>query len=170
MQPQSHRLVLALLVALVVPLSADAQTYYTQNASAGAACHPANGGAAARFVRANYTLTNNNTTDQYAVCHLPMQDTPGLTYAPLSLSIHVGAGNTGGTFVCAAQTGSYTNNNSTVIHSSSAQQATVLAFTNAWLEIDTSKLARSDHKQVLVLNCRLPPGGKLGLIEWVQGQ
>ena len=151
--------VLVLAAASSAPLHA-ADHYRDTNG--GSACHPANGAAAAKFTRANHYLTNNNATEQYVVCHFPMDDAAGLVAEMDYLSVHVQA--TGaGAVTCVAQTGSYFGGVLTLranvarSHTFSAAGPMVLTWDGV--------LPRLAVHDVLTVNCKLAPGMRIGLIE-----
>ena len=152
--------VCVLVAAAIGAAPARADDYRPTNG--GSACHPANGPAAAKFSRTNHYLSNNNTTDQFVVCHLPMNDTGGYVAEIAHLQVHVQAAGAGSA-VCVAQTGAYSDGQLFVrggvtrSYTFSAAGFTVLE----WFGV----LPRESNNDVLTLNCRLAPGMRLGLIE-----
>ena len=162
--PALSAALLATTLAATLSMSHPAAAAATfHNTSAGVACHAANGALAAKFTYNLNFLTNGNTTDAYVVCALNMDDTNqtpavlnGLT-ATLFLP-------TPGTAACVAQTGYFSGTNQ-------IEGSTALTYTSTYSNLtlqfsfDTSQLTRAGMTQVLTLNCKLPPGAKLGLIQ-----
>jgi hypothetical protein len=155
---------LSLIVALAGSAPATAITY--RDASAGAVCHAANGALAAKFTYNLHYLTNVGTADAYVICNLVMEDAT-LTPEPLTtLSAEVllaGAG----TATCVAQVGYFYGSELHVLRSSAQTQTTVGpgAIPMVW---PVSSVQRENVYELLVINCKLPPGAKMGLIQyWV---
>jgi hypothetical protein len=153
-------LAVALAAATAVPA---AHAAYYRDASAGGSCHPANGGAAAKFTYGNHWIANNNTTDQYVICDLPADDSSGAPWTVAFLAIHVYSLNAGATVTCVAQTGAFFDgtvynfaNVSRTYTFGGAGNSTTLSWENV--------LPRQANQDVLTLNCKMAPGMKLGLI------
>ena len=156
----------AAIAALCAIAPAHASTQFHE-ASAGSACHPANGAAAAKFVRSMHTLTNNNTTEQYVVCDLRLDDVSGQPVRQVYLlRLFFTAGATGGTLWCAAQTGSHYYG-TTHVTSSAAKSKALTAGDNGEVYWEAFELSRSSQEHLLGFNCKVPPGFRLGLIELI---
>ena len=162
-------LALALFTACVgaVP-SSPAEAAVLRDTSAGGACHAANGAAAAKFSFGNNLLTNNATNDQYVVCHFQMHDDQATALTtPLYLSVAVSSGPTGGVVTCLAQMGFFASG----VHSvtASVTRSTLISTGgSAAMEWNAVAWGRTDAFQTLTLNCKLPPGFRMGLIQWQQ--
>lgn len=166
--PSFRLLAVACLAVLFGATPAHALRY--RDTSAGGACHPANGGAANRFTYGNLSLTNIGTVDQYVICHLQMDDdASALTPTrPEILAVAVTAGATPGTVVCVGQIGYHANGGNNV-RSSISRTTTLPASNNGFLVWNTgTPWVREFVYETLTLNCKVPPGFKLGLIEWAQ--
>jgi hypothetical protein len=157
----------ALLATMLAALStsppaAAANTFH--NASAGVACHPANGALAAKFIRNLNFLTNASTGDAYVVCSLPMDDAYNAPAQLDGLMVDVFLP-TPGTVTCVAQTGTFSNG-SNVIQASTAMTHTS-STTNVAVQFsfNANLLQREGVYRVLTLNCKLPAGTKMGLIQ-----
>jgi hypothetical protein len=151
-----------------------ALTAHTANAavfrdtSAGGACHAANGAAAAKFSYGNNLLTNNATNDQFVVCHFQMDDDQAVTLTtPLYVSAAISPGATGGTVTCLAQMGYFLSGQS-LVSASISRSATLPAGEHTTLAWNAVSWGRTEPYQTLTLNCRLPPGFRMGLIQWQQ--
>ena len=158
---------LTICVGMVVTPTATAAKF--RDTSAGGACHAANGAAAAKFSFGNHYLTNNATTDQYVVCHFQMDDEQAeLITTPLFLAMTATAGPaSGGTVTCLAQVGNYSMG-ATTITASATRSAPLAAGASTTLDWSGVSWGRTQHYQVMTLNCRLPPGFRMGLIQWLQ--
>jgi len=156
-------------LALASPQSADATgyTYWHHDTTGGMACDPANGGAVAKFVRGNMLLTNNNSTDQYVICHLQMDDLEPYVYVPIGLRVHFAAAATGGTFTCTVQIG-YFINGATNLVTSLTYSKTLAAGAYGSIPWDQYSLTRNNPWDVVTINCKIPPTGKIGSIDWGQ--
>jgi hypothetical protein len=154
--------VCALTLVAAATGAAPARADDNRSTNGGSACHPANGAAAAKFSRANHYITNNNTTDQYVICHLPMDDTSGYVAEIAYLIVHVQAAGAG-SVVCVAQTGSYAEGQLFVRGNVARSYAFSAAGSTAL--IWSGVLPRESPNDVLTLNCKLTPGMRLGLIE-----
>lgn len=165
----SRLLALASTLLFAAIPSTPAHAVAARNLSAGAACHPANGAAAAKFTYTNHTIQNIGTTDQYVICNLPMaEDLLSEPVDPQFLAVSMTAGATGGTVVCVAQIG-YHSGGSTTIRSTHARSVTLAAFLNSALSWNEGTAwNRAALFETLTLNCKLPPTVRLGLIEWHQ--
>ena len=163
---------LCALVVFVGALSASqpAAATHAHDTSAGGACHAANGAADGKFTYSNNYLTNIGTTDQYVICHLQMDDDDSVPLThPVYLAVHTVAGATAGTITCVAQEGAFYTGASNTIASSSARSATLDVGLNSNLNWDTNLLTRPAIYYTLTLNCKVPGGFKLGLIEYWEG-
>jgi hypothetical protein len=159
---------LATTLAATLPAIGPAAAANYRYASAGAACHAANGALASKFTfNLNY-LTNVGTTDANVICSLPMDDATATPDTLTWLSVSVLVPTQGATVTCMAQTGYFFNGVNT-IYRSSAQTYTAtqpnVAYTLQW---NSYLLERADYVSVLTINCKLPPGTKLGLIQRVE--
>jgi hypothetical protein len=157
---------MALLFAAVA-LPARATAF--RDASAGVACQAANGALAGKFTHNLNYLTNVGTADAYVVCSLPMDDASGDPTPILLLTLEVFLPTQGSTVACTAQTGAYFDG-ANQIKSSVAESYTSTAANVDWqLAWSGSALARMDPHHVLTINCKVPAGGRLGLIQrWEQ--
>jgi hypothetical protein len=166
--PSLRLLAVACLAVLVGAGPAHAVRY--RDTSAGGACHPANGAAAGKFTYGNLSLTNLGSVDQYVICHLQMDDDPtALTPTrPEILAVAVTAGATPGTVACVGQIG-YHANGVNHLRSSISRSLALAAANNGFLLWNSgTPWAREFVYETLTLNCKVPPGFKLGLIEWAQ--
>ncbi len=146
---------------LVTPNTAFAVV--NRNSSAGSACQPANG-SAPWFQFTNNYLINNGTTDKYVVCNFVIDETS--TSAITHLAVWTNSGAVGGQAVCSAQTG-YRAINTTSIAGTNVGAVTLGGGSSAGrIDFTESSLPRSDGYDVLTLNCRVPGGWKIGLIEF----
>jgi hypothetical protein len=141
---------------------AAAQTYHAY--TSGAACQPANGALSPKFTYNLQFLTNTGTSDQTVVCFLPQADA-GLTpenLIYLSVAAYLPAAGT--TITCLAQVGYY-GEAGNVIDVSVAQSFTS-STTHQYplLYWDGATLPRASSYEVLALNCKLPPGARIGTI------
>jgi hypothetical protein len=153
-------LAVALAAASAVPV---AHAAYYRDASAGGACHPANGGAASKFLYGNHYILNNGTTDQYVICDLPADDSSGAPWNVTFLGINVTSFNQGATVTCVAQTGSMVDG--TVYNTANVSRSYTFmtqggSTTLTWENV----LPRASNQDVLTLNCKLAPGMKLSTI------
>ena len=155
-------LVSAVMVASVAlaPASDAGVFRYT---GAGGACHPANGGSVPKFTRGPHHLTNNNTTDQYVVCHFAMDDATSSPNGLGKVELHIWSANAGATITCVGQTGAYYFG---VVHARSTVSRTH-TFTapgeSHYLEWD-AVLQRESLADTLSISCKMGPGTRLGLI------
>ncbi len=149
--------------SLVTPGTAFA---ISRASSAGGACQPANGGAA-WFQFSNNYLTNIGTTDKYIVCHFVIDEDLGGMGAVSSianLSVGTNSGAVGGQAVCSAQTG-YHYYSTTSIMGTNVGAITLGANTYGPIQFNEAALPRTATYDVLTLNCRVPGGWKIGLIQ-----
>ena len=163
-----NRVAVAALLATTLALAAGgaaAATSY-RNASAGAACHAANGALASKLVfNLNY-LTNTGTTDMVVMCHLPTDDASGGLEQVIFLRADVVIPVQGKSVTCVAQTGYFGAGANTV--ATSVARSYTAPGTNASGQVEWPSpelLHRSSTAMLLTLNCKLPPGAKLGLIQ-----
>ena len=143
---------------------AAAATTSLNYVSAGVACHPASGALAAKFNRNLNYLTNVGTTDAYVVCHFQMADSPTLVAAFGGLYVHLQGSAAGSTVTCVAQVGAFFSGTNQ-INGSVARTHTTSAHNESLVLSWLSGLERDDFADVVTLNCKLPPGMKMGLIQ-----
>jgi hypothetical protein len=134
------------------------------DASAGVACHPANGALAAKFTYNLNYLTNANTTDAYVLCSLPMDDVNNAPAVLNGLMVDVFLPSPA-TVTCVAQTGSYVSGANQIEGSSALTYTSSVTNLALQFSFETALLTRAGTYRVLTLNCKLPPGAKLGLIQ-----
>jgi len=133
--------------------------------SAGTACRPANGALAPKFNYNLHYLTNIGTVDAYVVCDVALDDPSQTPDELFLLNVDLLVPTVGHTVTCVAQVGSFYSGQAHIV-ASSAVSATANAADDAIvLGWDTTKLVRNDVFKVLTLNCKLPPGTKMGLIQ-----
>jgi hypothetical protein len=151
------------LVVAIAMAAGPADTARYRHTSAGGACHVANGGAAGKFTFNNHYLTNIGTTDQYVICHFEMDDPTALPNSVDYLGVQAFAPYPDMTVTCVAQTGNYVDG--TVNLQSSVARSYTTFGANAPFALEwIGALTRQNVTQVLTLNCKVPPGAKLGLI------
>ena len=154
--------------SLTTPVPAHAAVTY-RDASAGAACHAANGSLATKFNFNLSFLTNAGTVDAYVICSLPMDDATASPLAINKVKVHAQLPNADTTLTCTAQTSAYFGGENHVYYSSTKTFTSTgpnANFTLLWTGAD---LTRQDVYAVLSFNCKVPPGAKLGLIERWEG-
>jgi hypothetical protein len=162
----SHRTTLAAFAtAVILAAAAPASATTYRDASPGAACHPANAGAA-KFVSSSHTLTNNNTTTQYVICHLPLSDASTTPVSPSFLQVEIQSGGPDSTVLCVAQTGYYAGGTLFVRSSASRSYTFVTQMGTEALVWGPGVLVRQNVGEVLTLTCRMDPFTKLGLIQF----
>jgi hypothetical protein len=152
--------IVAAAVALVVAATpADATIY--RDMSAGSACKAAYAGVSP-FVYSATHLENKGVVDLYVVCQFQHYDI-GAAQSPLLVSVALTAGTLGGTAVCVVQTGYYngTVHNSAVV----ARGVPLAAGASGQVVWEGADLPRASEADVLTLNCKLPGGFRMGLIE-----
>jgi hypothetical protein len=156
---------LAVAFAFVAATTAEtSQAGVFRYTGAGAACHPANGAAAAKFTRAPHYLTNNNTTDQYVVCHLPMDDASSTPNGIGKIELHIWGATAGTAVSCVAQTGGFYDG-IVRVRSTASRAHTFAAPGEAWyLDWSSPALLRDGIGDTLALSCKMGPGTRLGLI------
>jgi hypothetical protein len=136
-----------------------------RSASAGSVCQPANGALASSF---NYTMqyvTNVGSADAYLICSLIMDDHNAAPNQLQYLAVDALLANAGTTLTCTAQVGGYYNG-STHVRGSLAKSSTSVGPNASFALVFTgSTLLRDYAYDVLMLNCKVPPGGRLGLIQ-----
>ena len=153
-----------LVAALATSAPAAATTY--RDLSAGAVCHPANGALASKFTYNLQYLTNIGTTDAYVICSLETSNTSNPAGPPALLRFHAQTTNVGSIVTCSAQVGAHFGGISRIYRSSTETYTSVdpdEGFALNWNEV---LLDRTISYQLLSVNCKLPPGAKLGLIEF----
>jgi hypothetical protein len=159
---------LSALVVGCLGLAAPVAAIAYRDASAGAVCHAANGALASKFNFTLTTVTNAGTTDAYVICHLPMDDTSTTPDHVSSLSVEATLPNTGQTVTCVAQA-SYFHHGVNHIYVSQSQTYTSGEPNENPTLTWSAPIYRLNVFNVLSLNCKMPPGGKLGLIQrWEQ--
>jgi len=163
-----HRIRVALAMAAVTLLATlgaapTASAYNYRNASAGGICKGA-AGAASKFSFNLQHLTNTGTTDQYVICNLGNDDL-GSTTGPVKLAAYLRLPTAGTTVTCIGQVGAWYGGATSVRSASAMTWTTTTPNEDILLQWDASKLVRYQHYEVLMLNCKLPPGAQLGLIE-----
>jgi hypothetical protein len=157
---------LSLIVAFAgLAGSAPAIANY-RDASAGAVCHPANGALAAKFTYNLHYLTNAGTTDAYVICHLPMDDASLVPNSLSYLRIDVLTAGAGSTVTCVAQTGAFYAGSVHIYKSSSLTHTSSVVSESFALGWDVADIQRANVYEVLVINCKLAPGAKLGLLQY----
>jgi len=159
----------ALMAIAIAALSgsAPAAAASYRDTSAGSACHPMNPGIA--FTYSNNYLTNTTSSNQYVICHFQMNDDGSTaTTKPTALDVAFASGATGGTIVCGAQEGGFYSGTNFVT-SSNGQNYVMAPNSNHFIIFNTTGLTRSVAWDVLTVSCRVPPGFKMGLIEWTEG-
>jgi hypothetical protein len=155
-------LAVATAVAALVA-AAPVQAYNYRDASAGGVCHGASGASSTLTFNLQF-LTNVGTTDQYVICNLGNDDL-GSWSGPVRLSAYFRLPTAGSTVTCTAQIGSWYDG---VTHVRSSQSQTYTSSgpnANVTLTWDHTTLVRYQPYEVLMLNCKLPPGAQMGLIE-----
>ena len=161
MDARYRTLALSLLV-LASAFALPAAGVVTRNTNAGAACQPRYPGARA-FAAGNHSLRNTGDVDQYVVCHFGQMDLGPEPQSPASLAVHASAGALAGQVICIARTGYFDGAVQTSAASTRAAQvasggSTVLSWTAA-------DLPRSSVADALTLECKVPAGFTVGLIE-----
>jgi hypothetical protein len=161
---------LSLVAVLAGSLANPAPAAITyRDASAGAACHAANGALASKFTYNLNFVTNVGTTDAYVICSLPMDDASSLPDNIHTLSVAVQTSNPGATVTCVAQNGSFYDGINHIYNSASRSYTAIGANAAFFLTWDGAALHRDGIYAVLTINCKLPPGTKLGLIQRWEG-
>ncbi len=133
--------------------------------SGGTACQPANG-SAPWFQFTNNYLINNGTTDKYVVCNFVI-DEPGITTIEQIdyLYVNTSSGAVGGQqAVCSAQIG-YHASGATTIAGTNIAAITLPAGSAGPIVFNVAALPRPQIYHALTLNCRVPGGWKIGLLE-----
>jgi hypothetical protein len=151
----------ATVSCLALPTPAAAQTY--RDTSAGGACKAAAAGSTA-ITFGNTYLLNKSTVAQYVICHFDMFDLAGSTAQSTSmLKAYFGAGDTAGTPTCVVQIGFYTQQLYTSDISSGS--VTIQPGLSDFIAFGSADMVRDAYYQTLTLNCKVPPGFRMGLIE-----
>jgi hypothetical protein len=152
-------------LAIALGQSSPATATAYRDASAGAVCHAANGALAAKFTfNLNY-LTNISNTDAYVICHLPMDDAAMTPDGVGKLTVHGLIPTAGTTVTCVAQVGAFYDSTNHLYSSSAKSDTAATLNSELYLSWDSVEVPRTSNFQVLSINCKLPPGTKLGLIE-----
>ena len=152
------------LVAGSVVHSAPASAVRYRDSSAGAVCHPANGALVAKFNRTLNYIQNAGTTDAYVICQQVMDDGDVQPEKVTLLTASVTVPTQGATVTCVAQAGAFYDNINHVYLSYSESFTAGAPNASAHLEWDVP-FYRISVFHVLTLNCKLPPGAKLGLLQ-----
>jgi hypothetical protein len=154
------------LAAATTPTPARASIYMSTNG--GGACHAAASGPTS-FKFTNTSVENTGTTDQYVICGFADFTISGDQSAlPIdTLKVYLGSGAYAGTATCVAQMGTWYSG---VLHIVSSRSQNKVMTANdigalIWLSED---LPRTHEYETLLLNCKLPRGFKLGLIQRVE--
>jgi hypothetical protein len=138
----------------------------SHDTSAGGACHAANGTLSGSFTRNLHYLTNISNTAAIVVCHLQMDDDDGGgAQSPFWLVVHV-AGKPLTEVTCTFQLGGFHDGVNHVYSSQSMTMAFPSANPYGRFDFDYTKFVRPNYHTILSLNCKVPAGGKIGLIEW----
>ena len=156
-------LVSSLAVASAGGPAAAASTFH--DASAGVDCQAANGALAAKFTYNLNFLTNTGTTDAYVVCSLPMDDENQTPAMLEGLMVDVQLGAAGSTVTCVAQTGYWGAGVNQIFRSSAQSHTSTIPNETDQLVWNAAALGRDGVATVLTLNCKLPAGAKMGLIQ-----
>jgi hypothetical protein len=151
------------LAGLASAIAPPAVALTSHDTSAGGACHPASGSLGGSFNRNLHYLTNIGGTDAYVVCHLQMDDDTQ-AQPPIWLVVHV-AGQPGTQVTCTFQAGAFYDGANRVVASTSETLGFTQAATYGRLDFDVEPLVRPNYHTLLTLNCKVPAGGRLGLIE-----
>jgi len=154
---------IALALALAAaPQTANANVFLSTNG--GAACKPAYG-ASTKFNFTEYYALNNSTTDQYVVCSFANFSVGSSSTAQPVKGIYFSfdAGATPGTAVCTVKMGYWMAGAHTA--SQSSKSVTVAANSNGVINFSNLDLPRSFEFEALSVNCKVPGGFKLGLIQ-----
>jgi hypothetical protein len=158
--------VLPLIVAvagLVVPTPGAAINY--RDTSAGAACHAANGALANKFTYNLNYLTNISNTDAYVICELVTDDATDTPELLIHLQVDVLVPTPGSNVTCMAQVGSFWDGVNHIRASQAQSYTTVSPDYGFSLDWNEAPLQRLYITETLTINCKLPPGAKLGLIQ-----
>ena len=154
------------LAAATTPTPARASIYMSTNG--GAACHAAASGPTS-FKFTNTSVENTGTTDQYVICGFAdLTISEGQVAQPIdTLKLYLGSGAYAGTATCVAQMGTWYSGILHIVSSKSMSKEMTANGIGAliWLSQD---LPRSHEYETLLLNCKLPRGFKLGLIQRVE--
>jgi len=150
------------VACITAPRPAHAEIYLSTNA--GGACKPAYG-ASDKFTFTELYAQNIGTTDQYLVCNFAnFTISTGQLAAPIDeLRVWAGAGATPGTLACTVKMGYWLG--SPVVTSTSTKSAALGISSTGMLDFVSTDLPRDSEYQVLSMNCKLPGGFKLGLIQ-----
>jgi len=152
------------LATLAAPHAAQARIFMATNG--GSACKPAYG-ASTKFNFTEYYALNNGTTDQYVVCNFnnwsvnPV-DSTALALEMLAVYFNSGA-TTGGTAVCTVKMGYWTNGAST--ESQMVKSIDLTPNSAGSITFTGADLPRKYEFQGLSMNCKVPGGFRLGLIQ-----
>ena len=156
-------LVFALAVGLLAaPAPARAEYYLSTNG--GGACKPAYG-ASPNFTFTELYAQNIGTADQYVVCNFANfgKGYDMTTVGVYSLVVNFSAGATAGTPVCVARLGFWTNAAS--VASTVVRSVTIQPGQAGEIRYNPGDLNRAYEFQTLSMNCKVPAGFRLGLIQ-----
>jgi hypothetical protein len=157
------------IVGIALLPAANARTLF-RSTHAGVACRPANGALASSFTYTLQTLTNAGTTYAYVICALPMDDVSTYPTQTVLLTMEALLPDAGSTLTCTAQVGAFHNGVSHIRGSLAKSHRSVAANEAPQLFWNSSLLAREVNYEVLSLNCKVPPGATLGLIQREDGE
>jgi len=145
----------------ITPQAARADISMTT--SGGSACKPAYG-ASTKFVFTELYALNTGTTDQYLVCGFANWALTGPAAKPPNIvAVYVAAGTTSGTAACTIKMAAFFG--TTSVASVLVRSATLQPAESTSLYFNGLDLQRWQDYQILSMNCKLPGGFKLGLIQ-----
>jgi hypothetical protein len=159
--------VLATLAAALALAPGAAQSNTYRDESAGTACQGSNG-AASKFTYTMQYLTNVGTVDQYVVCDLTSHDATNQPLTPDVFRVNFTMAQAGSTITCTVQTGSHHTGTNHIISSSAETYTSVNSNENGYLDWEPASIVRNDPFDVLMLNCKVAPGTKVGLIQYIE--
>jgi hypothetical protein len=157
----------ATLVAGLTLATGTATAYTYRDESAGTACQGANG-AASKFTYTMQYLTNVGAVDQYIVCDLTSHDATNDPLTPSIFRVNFTMAQAGSTITCVVQTGAHHSGTNHIISSASETYTSESANANSFLDWDPGSIVRNNPYDVLMLNCKVPPGTKVGLIQYIE--
>jgi hypothetical protein len=154
------------LVAGSAPAPAHASIFMSTNG--GGACHAAASGPTS-FKFTNTSVENTGTTDQYLICGFADFTISNAQEAlPIdTFKVYFGAGAYPGTVTCVAQMGNWFSGTLNIVSSRSQSRDLAANGIGAFIW-QAADLPRSHEYETLLLNCKLPRGFKLGLIQRVE--
>jgi len=148
-------------------LPQPAHALISLSTSGGSACKPAYG-ASTKFNFTELYALNNSTTDQYLVCGFANWSFAGDGASrPITfISMFVNTGAAGGTVTCVAKM-AYWTGGATVV-SSASKSVTFASYGSGNLLWESTDLPRTQEYEVLSMNCKLPGGARIGLIQRIE--